>query len=224
MASPDVPKATAKRLPLYYRYLKFFENTGRHSISSHELSDVIQVDSATIRRDFSYLGATGKRGAGYQITLLLDVLSRMLRQDQLVRIALVGVGNIGQALLNYNFQSTRKIRISAAFDVDQQIVGTIQNGVPIYSMAELSKQMSEQQLDIAILAVPAENAQEATDTMVKAHVRGIMNFSPRRLSVPSYVRALNIDLGLELQGLIYFLDHYDEQSIESKSINHLTSD
>lgn len=204
-----IPKATAKRLPLYYRYLNFLKNTSKTSISSRELSNALQIDSATIRRDFSYLGATGKRGSGYNVTSLTNVIRQMLRQNHLSRVALVGVGNIGRALLNYNFELSNDLSISAAFDVNPEIIGTVQNNIPIYSMDELGKRLTQQHLDIAILSVPANVAQSVTDQMVAANIRGIMNFSPVRLIVPKNVRVLNIDLASELESLIYFLGHYE---------------
>lgn len=100
-----IPKATAKRLPLYHRYLRVFKNMGKTRVSSTELSEAVKVESATIRRDFSYFGALGKRGYGYDIDALLDFFGKTLSQDRLTTVALVGVGNLGNALLNYNFKN-----------------------------------------------------------------------------------------------------------------------
>ncbi len=166
-----IPKATARRLPLYYRYLIFLNDEGKEKVSSTELAEAVQVDSASIRRDFSYFGALGKRGYGYDVKNLLNFFKKILNQDTLTNVALVGVGNMGHALLNYNFKRTNNIRISAAFDINPEITGTIMSGVPVY-----------------------------------ARIKGIMNFTPLRLSAPSSVRVQNVDLATELQTLIYFLD------------------
>ena len=207
MTAHDIPKATAKRLPIYHRYLRFLHNAGKKRVSSTELSEAVKVDSATIRRDFSYFGALGKRGYGYDVEYLLDFFSKTLNQDRLTNVALIGVGNLGHALLNYNFHVSNNVRISAAFDVNEDIVGTILSGVPVYPMSDMVEQLRIQQIDVAILTVPQEVAQRATNELLEAGVRGIMNFTPLRLSVPDNVRVQNVDLTNELQTLIYFLDN-----------------
>lgn len=206
MEDVKIPRATAKRLPLYYRYLVFLNDEGKKKVSSTELSEAVQVDSASIRRDFSYFGALGKRGYGYDVKRLLDFFKKILNQDTLTNVALVGVGNMGHALLNYNFKRTNNIRISAAFDVNAEITGKIMNGVPVYHTEDLKKQLSEQQIEIAILAVPKDQAQSTADELVEAGIKGIMNFTPIRISTPSNVRVQNVDLATELQTLIYFLE------------------
>ncbi|KRN27434.1 redox-sensing transcriptional repressor Rex [Lactobacillus selangorensis] len=219
MVQTVIPKATAKRLPLYYRYLNFLYNAGKKKVSSTELSEVVKVDSATIRRDFSYFGALGKRGYGYDVETLLNFFKKTLNQDHLTNVALVGVGNLGHALLNYNFQQTNNIRISAAFDVNPEIAGTIQSGVPVYAMDDMVNQLKIQQIDIVILTVPAEDAQAVSEQLIQAGIKGIMNFTPMRISLPANVRVQNVDLANELQTLIYFLDHYSKKD----KLHHLQS-
>ena len=203
-----IPKATAKRLPLYYRYLKYLFSSGRKSFSA-DLSEAVKIDSATIRRDFSYFGALGKRGYGYDVEDLMNFFSKQLNQEQLTNVALVGIGHLGRALLNYNFQGQNSIRISAGFDIDEEIVNTIYQGVPIYHRDELKEQIRAQQFEVAIIAVPGPGAQEIADDLAEAGVKGIMNFTPLRLSVPESVRILNVDLSNELQSLIYFVQYSD---------------
>lgn len=201
-----IPKATAKRLPLYYRYLLLLNDEGKDKVSSTELAEAVQVDSASIRRDFSYFGALGKRGYGYDVKNLLSFFKKILNQDTLTNVALVGVGNLGHALLNYNFKRSNNIRISCAFDINPEITGKITQGVPVYSMDEMKKQIADQQIRIAILTVPQATAQKTADEMIEAGIKGIMNFTPIRLSAPNGVRIQNVDLATELQTLIYFLD------------------
>ncbi|WP_413508774.1 redox-sensing transcriptional repressor Rex [Carnobacterium maltaromaticum] len=208
MSTQKIPKATAKRLPIYYRYLRFLNDAGKDRVSSTELSDAVKVDSATIRRDFSYFGALGKRGYGYDVADLLNFFSKTLNQDRLTNVALIGVGNLGHALLNYNFHQSNNTRISAAFDIDEKLVGTIASGVPVYPMSEMVEQLKLQQIEVVILTVPAPVAQETVNQLVDANVKGIMNFTPLRISVPDDIRVQNVDLTNELQTLIYFLDHY----------------
>lgn len=201
-----IPKATAKRLPLYYRYLLLLNDEGKDKVSSTELAEAVQVDSASIRRDFSYFGALGKRGYGYDVKNLLSFFKKILNQDTLTNVALVGVGNLGHALLNYNFKRSNNIRISCAFDINQEITGKITQGVPVYSMDEMKQQIADQQIRIAILTVPQDTAQKTADEMIEAGIKGIMNFTPIRLSAPNGIRIQNVDLATELQTLIYFLD------------------
>ena len=210
MADKKIPKATARRLPLYYRYLRFLHEAGKERVSSAKLSEAVKVDSATIRRDFSYFGALGKRGYGYDVEALMNFFSKTLSQDRLTNVALIGVGNLGQALLNYNFRRNNNIRISAGFDVKDDLIGTIHQGVPIYDINEMVDQLEMQQIDVAILTVPSEIAQEMADKLVKGGVRGIMNFTPIRVTVPKEVRVHNVDLTNELQTLIYFINYYQD--------------
>ena len=138
---------------------------------------------------------------------LLDFFSQQLNHDRLTNVALVGVGNLGQALLNYNFHQSNHVRISAAFEVDEGMVGKIVSGVPVYSMDDLVEQIRVQQIQVAILTVPQEVAQETANLLVEAEVRGILNFTPLRLTAPDHIRVQNVDLTNELQTLIYFLDN-----------------
>ena len=208
MAEHDIPRATAKRLPIYYRYLKLLLDAGTTRVSSNELSDAVKFDAATIRRDFSYFGALGKRGYGYDVKALMTFFGEILNQDTLASVALVGVGNLGQAWLNFNFHQSSNARISAAFDINEDIVNTIQAGVPVYSLDDLEKQISDQRIDVAILTVPAPVAQDLANRLAKAGVHGILNFTPLRLDVPSDVRVQNVDLTNELQTLLYFINNF----------------
>lgn len=211
MATENIPRATARRLPIYYRYLNILLTSGKDRISSTELAEAVKVDSATIRRDFSYFGALGKRGYGYDIQKLLNFFKQILNQEHLTNVALVGVGNLGHALLNFNFHRDSNVRISAAFDINEDIVNTIMEGVPVYPISELSEQLENQQIEVIILTVPSAVAQEVAEQAVEDGVKGILNFTPLRLSVPDNVRVQNVDLTNELQTLIYFIDNYTEK-------------
>lgn len=206
----DIPRATARRLPIYYRYLKILLDSGVTRISSNELSKAVKFDAATIRRDFSYFGALGKRGYGYDVKGLMEFFGDILNQDNLASVALIGVGNLGQALLNFNFHQSSNARISAAFDVNPEIVNTIQSGVPIYSTDDLEKQIQDQRIEVAILTVPADVAQQTAKRLANAGIQGILNFTPLRLDVPKEVRVQNVDLTNELQILLYFINNFEK--------------
>ncbi|QMU07112.1 redox-sensing transcriptional repressor Rex [Levilactobacillus suantsaii] len=211
MTEQKIPRATAKRLPIYYRYLNILLDADKTRVSSTELSEAVKVDSATIRRDFSYFGALGKRGYGYDVESLIKFFRKILNQDRLTSVALIGVGNLGHALLNFNFHQDSNVRISAAFDINEEIANTIQSGVPIYPMSDLRTQLEEQQIQVAILTIPSDVAQEVTNEAVAGGIKGILNFTPLRITVPKGVRVQNVDLTNELQTLIYFLEHYNQK-------------
>lgn len=210
-----IPQATAKRLPLYYRFLKNLHSSGKQRVSSAELSEAVKVDSATIRRDFSYFGALGKKGYGYNVNYLLSFFSKTLDQDELTKVALIGVGNLGTAFLHYNFLKNNNTKIECAFDVDPGKIGTSIGDVPIYALDDLEERLLADNISVVILTVPAPVAQMITDQIVKANVKGILNFTPARLNVPPGIRVHHIDLAVELQSLVYFLKHYpNDEEIE----------
>ncbi|MHC5230112.1 redox-sensing transcriptional repressor Rex [Enterococcus sp. LJL99] len=216
MKDQIIPKATARRLPLYYRYLRILHDAGKTKVSSTELSDAVQVDSATIRRDFSYFGELGKRGYGYDVENLMNFFAKTLNDDELTNVALVGVGNLGSALLKYKFHQSNSIRVSCAFDVNEDIVGRIVDGVPVYPISDMMDQIRIQQIEVAILSLPARKAQEVVKQLADAGVKGILNFTAARLVAPEDVLIQNVDLTNELQTLIYFLHHDSELSEESE--------
>jgi redox-sensing transcriptional repressor len=203
-----IPQATAKRLPLYYRFLSNLHSSGKQRVSSAELSEAVKVDSATIRRDFSYFGALGKKGYGYNVNYLLSFFRKTLDQDELTKVALIGVGNLGTALLNYNFSKSNNTKIEVAFDVDKGKVGTQVGDVKIHHMDDLEKVVREENIQVAILTIPSGVAQTIADRLISAEIKGILNFTPARLTVPPAIRIHHIDLAVELQSLIYFLKHY----------------
>ena len=139
-----IPQATAKRLPLYYRFLKNLHSSGKLRVSSAELSEAVKVDSATIRRDFSYFGALGKKGYGYNVNYLLSFFRKTLDQDELTKVALIGVGNLGTAFLNYNFMKNNNTKIEMAFDVAENKVGTHISDVPVYHMNEIEARLQDE--------------------------------------------------------------------------------
>ena len=209
-----IPQATAKRLPLYYRFIQNLHASGKLRVSSAELSEAVKVDSATIRRDFSYFGALGKKGYGYNVNYLLSFFRKTLDQDEITKVALIGVGNLGTAFLNYNFMKNNNTKIEMAFDVHPEKVGTLIGDVPLYHMDELEQKLEKQDISVAILTVPSQVAQSITDRLVAANIKAILNFTPARLNVPDSIRVHHIDLAVELQSLVYFLKHYPSGNTE----------
>ncbi|MHC2836944.1 redox-sensing transcriptional repressor Rex [Bacillus sp. F9_6S_D1_P_5] len=209
MEQQKIPQATAKRLPLYYRFIQNLSLSGKQRVSSAELSEAVKVDSATIRRDFSYFGALGKKGYGYNVNYLLSFFRETLDQDDITRVALIGVGNLGTAFLHYNFTKNNNTKIEMAFDVSEEKVGTEIGGIPVYHLDELEERLSND-IQVAILTVPATVAQSVADRLAETSVHGILNFTPARLNVSDDIRIHHIDLAVELQTLVYFLKNYPQ--------------
>jgi redox-sensing transcriptional repressor len=210
--TPKIPQATSKRLPLYYRFLQNIANSGKKRVSSSELSEVMKIDAATIRRDFSHFGALGRKGYGYDVHYLVDFFRKTLDEDAETDVALIGVGSLGNAFLKYNFQKNHNTRIVVAFDPKASIDGTEMSGIPAFHPDTLQEKIKELKIEHVILTVPSRIAQEVTDQLVQAGVKGILNFAPVRLSVPETVRVHTIDLSVELQTLIYFIKNDVKQS------------
>ena len=201
---PQLSKATTKRLSLYLRCLKGLEKNGVTRIKSSELSKMTQVGSATIRRDFSHFGELGRSGYGYDVNDLIKVFSDMLETKEEKRIALIGCGNLGQALLNNNFRRNENLNIVCAFDNDPEKVGKELCGYFIHSIDEMDDVLAEDKITVAFSTVPSQNAQAAIDQVVANGVTAILNFAPDPLKVPDNVHVHYIDLTSELQTLIYF--------------------
>ena len=205
-----IPRATLKRLPLYYRFVSSLKSKGIDRVNSKAISDALQIDSATIRRDFSYFGELGKKGYGYNIDSLLDFFKSELSESDMIKIAIVGVGNLGKALLTYNFSIHDDMTITEAFDVKEDVIGQkIGNGI-VKDNDELVTTLKKEEIDVVILTTPERVAQKVADELVQAGVKGILNFTPGRINTPSDVQVHQIDLGIELQSLLFFMKNYSE--------------
>lgn len=200
-----IPQATTKRLPLYYRFIQNFSEAGIERISSKELSEAMQIDSATIRRDFSHFGALGRKGYGYDVQKLLVFFRDVLDDNERMNVAVIGIGNLGHALLKYNFQKNQNMKIVVAFDTNYPLNGKLVNGVPVFHPDVMEEKFEEFHAELPILTVPARSAQMMTDRLVAMDVKGVLNFTPVRLQVPDTFRVHTIDLSIELQTLSYFM-------------------
>lgn len=201
--TPKIPQATTKRLPLYYRFLQNFANAGQKRISSQELSEAMKIDSATIRRDFSHLGALGKKGYGYDVQELLEFFRQTLDQDEATNVALIGVGSLGSAFLKYNFHRNHNTKITVAFDTNSPQEGEKISDIDTFHPDQIEAKIIEYGIEVVILTVPSRSAQEVTDRLAKTNIKGILNFTPVRISVPENIHVQTIDLSVELQTLIY---------------------
>lgn len=199
----DLPNATAERIPMYYRYLKMLEENQVQRIKSQEFSKIVHVPSATIRRDFSCFGELGRSGYGYDVIFLEKTFAKVLNIERLEKIALIGVGNLGMALIKNNFRRNSNLQITVAFEVDAALTDTIVSGVPIYEMGLLKEKIRENEITTAISTVPSAHANQVMRALSEAGVQAVLNFAPERLTIPDDMTVRYIDLTSELQNLIY---------------------
>jgi len=198
-----VPDATVARLATYLRVLGTLADRSVATVSSEELAVAAGVNSAKLRKDLSYLGSYGIRGVGYDVTTLTEQISRTLGLTVHRSVALIGVGNLGQALAGYAGFASRGFRIAALLDADPGRVGSEIRGLRVRGIAELADVVAEYDITIGVLAVPATAAQDVCDRLVEAGVTSILNFAPVVLSVPAHVHLRKVDLAAELQILSF---------------------
>jgi len=206
MSSVDIPDIVIGRLPLYLRALSRLTLEGVKITSSHELGKRLGISSAQIRKDLSHFGEFGKQGTGYQVDYLTEQLRQILRVDKEWKVALVGVGDLGRALAHYNGFRDRGFRITMLFDNDPAKVGTMLDGFQIYDDSRMKDLIRQHGITLAMIAVPAEAAQQVADELVAAGVRGLLNYAPINLSVPEGVKVQYIDPVVHLQRITYYVE------------------
>lgn len=198
-----ISESTVRRLSLYLRFLQEAAERGHDTISSDELAQRGGTTSAQVRKDLSFFGSFGKRGLGYSVPELVREIREILGLNQSWRVALVGAGKIGSALFSYRDFQQRGFHIRAVFDSDPGKVGAAWGGLRVRHDVEMDRALADEQIDIVIVAVPAEAAQGVVDRVVGAGVRAILNFAPIRLRVPATVSLRNVDMAVEMEGLAY---------------------
>ncbi|MFE1782232.1 redox-sensing transcriptional repressor Rex, partial [Streptomyces sp. NPDC059506] len=201
--SRGIPEATVARLPLYLRALTALSERSVPTVSSEELAAAAGVNSAKLRKDFSYLGSYGTRGVGYDVEYLVYQISRELGLTQDWPVVIVGIGNLGAALANYGGFASRGFRVAALIDADHALTGRNVAGLPVRHTDELEDIIRDNQVSIGVIATPAGAAQEVCDRLVAAGVTSILNFAPTVLSVPDGVDVRKVDLSIELQILAF---------------------
>src|SRR3990170_4347305 len=201
----EIPPVVIDRLPLYARALAALEAQGREVVSSQELGSHLNVTPAQIRKDLSYFGRFGKQGRGYNVRKLLDELRQILGLERQWRMALVGVGRLGRAILGYEGFGPQGFRIVEAFDADASLVGTRADGLVIKPTSELEKVLAEKPVDVGIVAGPGETAQEVIDALIRCGVRAILHYAPIAARVPRGVYVKRIDPVLALQSMTFYL-------------------
>lgn len=199
-----IPDETVRRLPTYLREVLVLSEKGHEKVSSKRLAKFLGINPWQIRKDFSYFGDFGTPGVGYDTSKLQKEISKILRLDNSHKAVLVGVGNLGSAVMAYGEFGTYGLDIVAAFDKDHKKIGKTKNNITIEDVSKISS-IKRRKVDLGIIAVPAEDAQAVADDMVKAGVKGILNFSTRHIVVQKKIKVISIDIAMDLARLPYYM-------------------
>ena len=202
----QIPEVVISRLPMYLRALALLKFEGVEFISSRGLGARLRMTPAQIRKDLSFFGKFGRQGRGYNVSRLHSELQQILGLDKKWLMALVGVGRLGRAILDYKGFASEGFKIVAAFENDPNLIGKKVSGVLIEDIAELETSLKDKKVDIAIVAVPSSDAQMVIDKLVKSGISAILNYAPICIRVPRGVRLQGIDPVLALQSMTFYLN------------------
>ncbi len=202
-----IPKAVIKRLSLYKRVLKTLEYQSVEKVSSADLAARLGLSPAQVRKDLAFFGQFGVPGVGYYVSELQKELRKILGKGKKISVALIGIGNLGSALISYGGFQQQGVTIRWGFDIHpEEAKKRASTDVPIYPIQDLESKLSPGEVDIAVISVPGEQAQAIADRLVKIGIRAILNFVPVRLKVPADVQVRYVDLSLELESLSYYVN------------------
>lgn len=205
MKENSISKATVDRLPLYYRILRLAQEDGKDIISSEELGNRLSLTPEQIRKDLAFFGQFGKKGVGYYVNELKFNIGNILGLDNCWNIVIVGIGHLGAALANYRNLHNLGFNLVALFDTNKKIIGKTVNYVKVSHISELEKIAQKKSIDIGVIAVPSQFAQEVADELIKVDVKGIWNFAPINLEVPKEISLVNEDLSVGLSRLSFYM-------------------
>ncbi len=193
------------RLSQYLKYIVQLREIGKRTVTSLEISQHTKINSAEVRRDLIYFGLKGKRGVGFNIEDLISSFNKILGYNDRVRIALIGAGNLGKAILNYKMLDKFGFKIEIVFDNDSNVIGRIISGIKVKDISEIKSAVKEKGINIAILAVSEGSAQKVTDLLVDAGIRVIINYTPVPIKAPSGVNIQTTDPIEKLLHTLYYL-------------------
>jgi len=202
--------STIHRLSIYYRVLSILEKENYETVSSKELARREKLTPAQVRKDLSFFGSFGTRGLGYPVSELKDRIARILGLNKIWNVALIGVGNIGSALVGYKEFQRQNFNIKVIFDNDQRKIGSNHKGITVSDIKNLESDLKANNIEIVIVAVPATVAQYIVDDVVRAGIKGILNFAPVNLKVPGDVFLRNENMSMELEYLSFALRNFQD--------------
>jgi redox-sensing transcriptional repressor len=212
-----ISESTIHRLSHYYRTLTILEKEDYDTISSKELAKREELTPAQVRKDLSFFGSFGTRGLGYPVRELRQKIARILGIDRSWNVALIGVGNIGSALVSYKEFAKQGFEIRVLFDSDQRKIGSNHKGIIVHDMRDLERELRAKKVDIVIIAVPSAAAQTIIDTVVAAGIKAILNFAPIKLKVPEDVYYRSENMAMELEYLSFALVNFTSKPERKKA-------
>ncbi|MGG1876979.1 redox-sensing transcriptional repressor Rex [Paenibacillus cisolokensis] len=217
MKSDKISEAVVRRLPVYLRYLNELHKREVTTVSSQELGQKLDLNPAQIRKDLAYFGDFGRKGIGYDVSYLIEKIRQILKLDQRINVALVGAGNLGHALSNYNAFLKDNMKIVAIFDAHPSKIGTRINNLTVQPMEELERTVRDNAIRIGIITVPDFEAQNVANQLISAGIEAILNFAPIILKAPAHIRIHTADFTTDLQSLAYYLDNGKEESAHEET-------
>jgi redox-sensing transcriptional repressor len=214
-----ISELTTSRLSVYLRCLTFLDSLGQKTISSHELAERFHLNSAQIRKDLACFGEFGTRGVGYDVAQLRHNLTQTLGLDRTRNAVIIGAGNLGMALADYAGFNNGGFRIIALLDIDDARVGKVsRSGIPVSHYGDLTEIVERGSVEIGIIAVPAETAQQVLDVLVDAGVSAILNFAPVQLRLRPGVKVRSVDLRINLESLSFHLKNIEDGNDEMLNV------
>lgn len=206
MKNTKISNAVIRRLPRYRRYLIELKKKGVEKISSKEFSNLIGYTASQIRQDLNNFGGFGQQGYGYSIDNLFDEISAILGLDKEYKMVIVGAGNLGQAIAKYAHEIKEGFRVCKIFEIKEDLIGTEFDGIEILDYESIVDYVEREQIDIGIICVNKDNAQEVADKLSFAGVRGIWNFAPADIEVPKHIALENVHLSDSLHSVAYHMN------------------
>jgi redox-sensing transcriptional repressor len=206
----SLPHKTIERLSQYRRALLMVHATGKTHIFSHEIARIIHITAVQVRRDIMLIGYTGTLRKGYNVKELIDLIGEIIDSEMIIRVCVVGVGNLGRAMINYFSGKRTKLSIIAVFDSNPEKVGKKYSGVTCYGIEQISEFVQKEDIKIGIITVPADQGQVTADRLVKAGIKGILNYAPKSVSVPKDVHLEEYDMITSLEKVAFFVKTHSD--------------
>lgn len=207
----NLPHKTVERLSQYRRTLLMILSKEKTHVFSHEIAQMLHITPVQVRRDLMLIGYSGNLRKGYDIKELIELIGRIIDSERGQRVAVVGLGNLGKAIISYFKGKRSKLAIIAAFDINPEKINRVYDGVACHHVSQITDIIRQNNISIGIIAVPAEQAPEIAETMVLAGIKGILNFTPKPLNVPPYVYLEEYDMITSLEKVAFFAKKNDER-------------
>jgi redox-sensing transcriptional repressor len=205
-----LPHKTIERLSQYRRALLICLDQGQTHIYSHEIAKIQHITAVQVRRDLMLIGYTGTLRKGYNVKELIDLIGKIIDDEEGIKVAIMGMGNLGRALINYFAGKRSKLSIVAGFDINPDKIGNVMSGVPCYAIEEMDEVISRENIRLGIMTVPAEFALDVANKLVKAGIKGILNYTPKPVTVPKDVYLEEYDMITSLEKVAFYVKMQDE--------------